>query len=83
MKRPTKTTTHTLKAECQACNWRSEAGNALGTAAQHHDTYGHQVITRIDREITYGDPHETNGQTTIHDALAEPTEPTATIPPSP
>lgn len=85
-KRPTNAKTTVSLAVCLDCDWTTNATNALGTAAQHHDTYGHQVVTRLHREIVYGNPNHHEGQTTIDDQLAnptEPTEPTATIPLSP
>jgi hypothetical protein len=30
-------------AECLGCNWASDAANAMGNAARHHDATGHAV----------------------------------------
>jgi hypothetical protein len=43
-------------AQCYGCNWGSEARNAMGNAAQHHDATGHAVRVETTRVVTYGDP---------------------------
>lgn len=45
-----------VRAECQGCPWSSEARNAVGNAAKHHDATGHTVNVDVTRAITYGDP---------------------------
>jgi hypothetical protein len=43
-------------AECLGCNWASNAANAMGNAARHHDATGHAVRVETSRVVTYGDP---------------------------
>lgn len=55
--RQTRSVVEEVVAACQGCPWRNEEGNALGTAARHHDATGHTVHTLITRLVIYGDPH--------------------------
>jgi hypothetical protein len=49
-----RTVTESAAAECQACDWKDDAGGALGRAALHHDRTGHEVLTVIVRDVRYG-----------------------------
>lgn len=55
--RATHTYTSRLVAECQGCDWTTDAPNGLGNAAKHHDATGHTVRVDVDRTVVYGDPH--------------------------
>lgn len=54
--RATTVTTTLVLAECHRCQWRSDAVNAHGNAARHHDASGHPVTVTVTRRIVYGDP---------------------------
>lgn len=41
-------------AECYECNWRCEARNAVGLAAQHTDRTGHVCASQQTLVTTYG-----------------------------
>lgn len=67
--RVTETRVVHVLAVCQNCVWSSDAANALGNAARHHDHHDHHVITEQTVRIDYGtvaDP-EALGQTTFTD----------------
>lgn len=54
--RDTSVSSPTFEAECHGCEWTSNAANALGNAARHHDATGHAVTVDTMRTVTYGDP---------------------------
>lgn len=54
--RDTTVLTRDVLADCHRCHWRSDAVNAHGNAARHHDATGHPVTVTVTRTITYGDP---------------------------
>lgn len=59
-----------LHAWCENCAWESDAANAQGTAARHHDRSGHTVHVVI--AVTYGDGRiQIDGQTNLIDAIGE------------
>lgn len=63
-----RTVVETAQAECQVCDWKDGAGGALGRAALHHDRTGHEVLTVIVRDVTYGNRGatlEAQGQTSL------------------
>lgn len=43
-------------ARCKDCSWRTDAGNAQGAAALHHDRTGHTVETERKQVTTYETP---------------------------
>jgi hypothetical protein len=45
-----------VTAECQRCAWTSNARNAHGNAARHHDATGHAVRVDTVRVTIYGNP---------------------------
>ena len=57
MSRQTSSTLVEVDARCGGCQWSSQAGNALGNAARHHDATGHHVEVSVTRIVHYGDPH--------------------------
>lgn len=57
MSRDTHTALVAVQAQCRECAWTSEARNAVGVAARHHDAHGHTVDVDVTRSITYGDPN--------------------------
>jgi len=40
-------------AHCEDCGWQSNAKNAQGNAARHHDAHGHSVSVEISQHICY------------------------------
>ena len=40
-------------AHCQNCGWHSNAVNALGNAARHHDRTGHTISVDVTGGVTY------------------------------
>jgi hypothetical protein len=59
-----------IGAACWACGWSSQARNAHGNAARHHDATGHPVRVDIQRTTTYGDPTAgAPGQETLMDQI--------------
>lgn len=42
-----------VRAECEDCGWKSDAKNAQGNAARHHDAHGHTVHVEIMQHICY------------------------------
>lgn len=56
MSRPTTVSRAQYEAQCLGCAWASQAANAMGNAAQHHDATGHAITVDVHRSITYGDP---------------------------
>lgn len=69
MSRQKHTTVVHVEAECQVCDWRSEAANALANAARHHDATDHYVSTSQTIRVDYGrgPAPEELGQMTIGD----------------
>lgn len=67
MTRVTNATTIEVAAGCDECDWCSNALNALGNAARHHDATDHFVTVDIVRRVTYGSETtpEERGQLTI------------------
>lgn len=43
-----------ISADCEDCSWKSNARNALGSAAQHSDKYGHFVRVEQTIGVAYG-----------------------------
>jgi hypothetical protein len=43
-----------VKAWCATCGWESQAKNAHGNAARHHDATGHIVHVEIMQYVIYG-----------------------------
>lgn len=42
-----------VSAKCEDCGWQSDARNAQGNAARHHDASGHKVSVQIRQHICY------------------------------
>ena len=42
-----------VSAKCEDCVWQSDAKNAQGNAARHHDASDHSVLVEIRQHICY------------------------------
>ena len=51
---------HLIEAEawCTDCDWTTEARNAMGNAAQHHQKTGHYVQMQLIYGQTFGKPNQ-------------------------
>ncbi len=46
------------RARCIDCGWETEAKNAMGTAARHHQKTGHYVQVELGFVQVFGEPNE-------------------------